>query len=200
MAWLGYYEYGGVEIINATRTETYAKNAGLGWFKSVYRNEALPLLLGQVYATPMQDPAPWVDVDDASSFDFYGFYPLGVSGIEDSTATAQVTESTLDGGTVGRIRRSTRSVVFSGVLVAASECGTEFGMRWLRSVLSGPPCSPSTPGSCVGTELRFMSCEPALDSYTDLVGTTTNYAGTEGFITNDGVWDSETHTFIPAGC
>lgn len=200
MAWLGYYEYGGVEIINATRTETYARNAKLGWFKPVYKNQAVPLLLGQKYASPMQDPAPWVDNDDASSFDFYGFYPLGVTGIENSTATASVTESTLDGGHVGALRRATRSVVFSGVLVAASECGTEFGMRWLRSVLSGPPCSPSTPGSCVGTELRFMSCEPALDEYTELAGQTTNYAGTEGFITGDGDWDPVDRTFIPDGC
>lgn len=200
MAWIGYYTYGGVEIINASRTETYARNAGLGWFKPVIRNEALPLLLGQKYASPMQDPAPWVDTDDPASYDFYGFYPLNISGIEDSTATATVTESTLTGGVVGRSRRGTRPVVFSGLVVAASECGTEYGMRWLTSVLSGPPCGPSTPGACIGAELHFLSCEPALDEYSQLVGTTTNYAGTEGFLANDGDWDPVAKTFIPVGC
>ena len=92
MAWNGYFTFGGTEVINVARTEAYARNAGIGWFKPVYRNEALPLILGDTYTSPLQDDAPWTDPDDLSSYDFYGVYPLDITGIEDSTVTAEVVE------------------------------------------------------------------------------------------------------------
>lgn len=163
MAWIGYYTLGGIEVINAARTEAYAKNAGLGWFKPVIKNDSLALMLGETYSSPLQDDAPWTDPDDPASYDFFGFYPLEITGIEDSTGSATITESTLDGGIVGRIRRTTRTMVFSGVLVAASECGAEYGMRWLRSALVGGACIGRADQACGGTDLCFLSCEPTLD-------------------------------------
>lgn len=165
MAWAGYFTYGGVEIVNATRTETYARNAGLGWFHPVYRNEALPLILGETYTSPLIDDAPWTDPDILNSYDFYGVYPLTVTGIENSTITASIVESTRDGGVVQGARRATKTIVYSAVLVGASECAVEHGMRWLTTILNRCGClSPRHGGPvCGGQDLTFLSCEPAVD-------------------------------------
>lgn len=163
MAWSGWFSYGGTEVVNATRTEEYARE--LGWFKPVYRNEALPLIFGDgSYASPLQDDdVPWVDNNEPNSYRFYGAYPLDVSGIEDSTSSAEITESTLDGGIVGRSRRSTRTVVFTLALVGADECAVEYGMRWLRAVFGGDPCFGSDRNCNVGSDLCYLSCAPDLN-------------------------------------
>jgi len=163
MAWAGYYEFGGVEIINATRTEKYAKNAGLGWFTPVYKAADIEQIMGDQYDSPMQDDAPWTDPDVLDSYDFYGAYPLSVQGVEDSTTTGDVIESTLDGGIVGSVRRSTRTMVFQVVLVGGSECATEYGMRWLKSALSPGPCASKDAARCEGLDLCYFSCEPCID-------------------------------------
>ena len=163
MAWNGYFTFGGTEVINVARTEAYARNAGIGWFKPVYRNEALPLILGDTYTSPLQDDAPWTDPDDLSSYDFYGVYPLDITGIEDSTVTAEVVESTRTGGVVQAPRHATKTIVFSTVLVGASECAVEFGMRWLKAAINGCGCLGRHRGLCGGTDLNYLSCEPAVD-------------------------------------
>jgi hypothetical protein len=160
MAWTGYFTLGGTEIINVARVEAYAKSASMSWFKPVYRNEALGPLLGQTYRSPLQDSAPWADEGDDNSLDFMGFYPLNITGLEDSTAEATVTENVFDGGVVGRVRHGTKSIVFSGVLIATSECGVEYGMRWLKEVLNGGACMGP---ACGGVDMCYLSCEPFVD-------------------------------------
>jgi hypothetical protein len=163
MAWAGWYEFGGVEIVNAARAEAYAKAAGVGWFRPVYFADDLGPVLGEVYNSPMQDDAPWTDVDFLDSYDFLGAYPLSITGVEDSTATAAVVESTLDGGVVGRPRRSTRTMVFQLALMGTSECAVEYGLRWLKMALSGGPCTGSADYTCQGQTLCYLSCEPCID-------------------------------------
>ena len=163
MAWPGYYEYGGTEIINASRTEAYAHNAGLGWFKPAYENEALAPLLGEKYSSPLQDDAPWVDYRDPDTYDFMGVYPLNVTGTEDSTWTASVTENIGDGGVVQGVRRTSKTIVFQVVLVGRTVCGAEAGLRWLREALGGRPCLGPTTGSCEGHDMCYLRCEPHLD-------------------------------------
>lgn len=161
MGWNGYFTFGGTEVINVQRTEEYATKASLTWFKPLYKDEVLGDFLGQTYGSPLNDiNVPWTDPDEPASYDFYGFYPLEITGLEDSTLTATVIESTLDGGVVGRPRRATRSIVFSGVLIAESECGAEYGMRWLKSALAGFACNGTS--TCAGTDLCYLSCEPCI--------------------------------------
>lgn len=161
MGWPGYFHFGGTEVINASRTEAYCENHSLGWFKPIYREADLPWLLDHPpYSSPLQDDAPWVDSSDLNSFDFYGVYPLDVTGIEDSTVAAEVTESVVDGGYVGRVRRSTRTVVFTAVLVGTSECAVEYGHRWLRAVLNGGACFGALYGTCGGADLCYLACAP----------------------------------------
>lgn len=163
MAWAGWFTYGGQEIVNATRTETYANAAGLGWFHPVYRNTALPMILDETYVSPLIDDAPWTDPDDLSSYDFYGAYPLDVHGIEDSTVGGEIVESTRDGGVVQGVRHSTKTVVFSVALVGGSEDAVEYGIRWLKAVLNGCGCMVHTGAGCSGQDLTYLSSEPAVD-------------------------------------
>jgi len=163
MAWPGYFSFVGTEIINATRTEAYARNLNVGWFRPAYNEPGLNWILQDPpYSSPLQDDAPWLDPNNLDSFDFYGVYPLDVTGIEDSTYEADITESTLDGGYVGKRRRKTRSVVFSAVLIGSSECAVMYGMHWLRVVLGGGPCFGKSFGNCAGGELCFFSCVPCV--------------------------------------
>ena len=163
MAWSGYFMFGGTELINATRTEAYAKHYNVGWFRPIYNEVALSWLLGDPrYTTPLQDDAPWTDPDNLDSYDFYGVYPLEITGIEDGTTDATVVESVIDGGYIGRTRKKTRTVVFSAVLTGASECAVEYGHRWLRSVLTGGPCYNQAYGQCGGVDLCYLSCPPVI--------------------------------------
>lgn len=162
MAWDGYYSYDGSEVINVARTEAYAKNLEVGWFKPVFENEALPFMLGDgtSYTTPLLDDAPWVDPDVPDSLDFLGAYPLEVTGVEDSTRTAEVVQSISDGGVPGRIRHATKTLVFNAVLLGTTDAAVEYGHRWLKQVLLGGPCGGSVVG---GGELCYLSSAPDME-------------------------------------
>ena len=163
MAWDGFFQYGGTEIINASRTEAYASHLNAGWFKPIYNQPDLAWLLDDPsYATPLQDDAPWTDPDNLDSYDFLGVYPLEVTGIEDSTVVATVTESVIDGGYIGRTRKGTRAIVFNAVLTGLSSCAVEYGLRWLRNVLNGSPCFGSSYGVCGGADLCYLACVPLI--------------------------------------
>lgn len=160
MAWLGYYEFDGMEIINVSRTEQYARAMGLFALRPVFKNEALGPILGQTYASPTIDQAPWVDSSQPESYDFLGVYPIDVVGVEGSTVNAAVNESVLDGGVVTKPRRATRTVVFSAALVSKTECGVEYGMRWLSTALTGKTCGSAN--DCIGGTMCYLSCEPQI--------------------------------------
>ena len=163
MSWDGYFTYAGQEFINVSRTEQYAKHAGAYWFKGCSGNTDLGPMLGENYRSALQDPAPWTDPDAPESYGFYGVYPLEVTGLEDSTRAGTVVESISDGGTVGRIRHATRTVVFNVLLAANSDCAADYGLRWLRRLLLGAACSVQSTEACSGADLCYLSCEPLLD-------------------------------------
>ena len=163
MAWNGYFTYAGQEFINAQRTQAYAEHAGADWLKGCYGGADLGLMLGENYRSAMLDPAPWTDPNAPESYEFYGVYPLDVTGLEDSTRIGVVVESTGDGGTVGRVRNATRTVVFNVVLVGATDCAVEYGMRWLRRLLLGAACGTQVNEACAGGDMCYLSCEPVLD-------------------------------------
>jgi len=167
MAWDGYFEYAGQEFINVARTEAYAAEAG--WFRPGYHADDLPLMVGDgaKYISPILDDAPWTDPDDASSYDFWGAYPLSITGIEDSTRSSVVVENINDGGTPGRVRLGTKNVVFQVALLGASDCGVSYGMKWLRRLLLGTACGASAAESCAGGTLCYLDCFPQLASGSD---------------------------------
>jgi hypothetical protein len=167
MAWDGYYEYDATEIINAPRTEAYLVGAGKGWFRPIYDKHDFAAMLEQPnYTTPLTDGAPWVDPDLPESWEFFGFYPLDVSGVESSARVSSPVEFTTDGGTAGRLRHGTKAVVFNGLLLASSERGAEYGSKWLRRALLGRACDPDslTTEHSLGADLTYFAAEPEVDA------------------------------------
>jgi hypothetical protein len=167
MAWDGYFEYAGNEIINVARTEAYAAQAKAYWFRPQFENDSLAAILGdENYKTPLLDDAPWTDPDVPESYDFYGVYPLEISGLENSTRTSTAIESTMDGGIPGRIRHASKTVVFNCVLMAGSDAAASYAMLWLRQALLGGVCGASASSSCFGESLCYLSSEPEVDLLT----------------------------------
>lgn len=168
MSWNGYFSYAGTEIINVARMRAYRENLNLAWFRPGYEDsQFLGTMRDEIYGSPLLD-APWRDQDNPDSIDFYGVYPVNVQGLDDSTRTAEVTESILDGGVVGRLRNSTRSIVFECALLAGSECGADYGVEWLKKILNGANCEPNSLSNCAGNRLDFYNCAPtySLDGIT----------------------------------
>lgn len=172
MTWIGYFEFDGNEVINSHRTERYAR--ALPWFRPAYRNEDLGPILGHdTYLSPLLDDAPWVDPSQPESVDFYGCYPLDVSGVEDSTRSSAPVESLVNGGVPGRLRHTTRTVVFSVLLIASTEKAADYGMRWLRETLTGGACGGVITDTGLGGTMCYLSSEPELEEvpehgFTDL--------------------------------
>lgn len=160
MAYTGWFRFGDTEIINVARLREYATNLNLHWFDPAYEDsEFMAAMLGETYRTPLLDPAPWADPDNPDSFDFYGVYPLSITGLEDSTRDAQVQESILDGGVVQRIRHATKTMVFEVALLAGSEGAAAYGFNWLKKALNGFGCAqPSL--TCSGAILEYFSAAP----------------------------------------
>lgn len=171
MTWDGWFELDDglgnrVEFINAARTETYLKGANRPWlYETPYlKNTALPWVLsnGQAnYTTPLVDSAPWTDPDRAESYDFWGVYPMKITGLEDSTREATAIESILDGGLPGALRHSTRTVVFECLLYAADDLAADYGLSWLKRALLGPACAGNA--DCLGLNLRYLAAEPVVN-------------------------------------
>jgi hypothetical protein len=162
MAFDGYFLFGGNEIINSARVTAYASSAAARWFTDCTDCDDLAASLnGQPYTSPLVDDAPWVDPDDLDTFNFWGVYPLEITGIDDSVRAAVVTEAIGDGGVVGPVRQATRSMVFSVLLLGADECAVMAGMSWLRVACLGNNCQKPGVG-CSGDDLCFLSCCPPI--------------------------------------
>ena len=164
MTWNGYLEYDGVEIVNAPRTLAYARTAGITWVEDEYDSDVLHEMLGHepyeyIDAGTL---APWYDPGDPDSLEFLGALPLSFGAIDDTKRTAEVFEFTTDGGGAGRVKSTTKDIVFSFTLAALSEAGAEFGKRWLAKVTSEKDCSGRVPEG-YGAELQFAKSEPMWD-------------------------------------
>jgi hypothetical protein len=159
MAWLGWVSYGGTEIINVARTETYCAWARLPWFKAVYKNDSLAPMLGETYISPTVDnSAPWLDPNAPESYDFYGVYPLSVTGIEDSSRTSAVTQNVGDGAFATTLRHGSKSPVFNVVLVGESDAAVDYGFKWLKQALNTAACDDGgLPALC------YLASEPHVD-------------------------------------
>jgi hypothetical protein len=160
--WAGWMSLAGNEIINARRTAVYANALGLGWFTACDDCPNLAPALGDdPYQSVLTDQPGWFDPDNPDTWAFAGFYPLDITGVDDSTRTAVVTESLLDGGVIGPVRHAARVIVISGLMLGADECAVQAGMSWLRAALLGSNCREDP--HCVGDELCFLSCCPPID-------------------------------------
>lgn len=157
----GYLSLGGNEIANTARVYAYVQNSGAGIpLRNCEDCDGVLRALGhEPYGSPLVDDAPWFDPNRPETQRFYGFYPLDVQGIEDSTREADVLESVQSGGWVGAVRDATRPIRVKGLLLAADELAMSAGMTWLRAALKPDECS-SHGGSCGGAQLCYWSACP----------------------------------------
>lgn len=163
--WHGYVGIGETELINTTRTETYADLLGLHWFKPLFENRMLPDLLEHPpYLGAVLDEAPWYTARIPASADFAGVYPLDITGVDDSTTSAVVTESQGDGASLSGLRKAGKAVVFNVALIAASEAGAEFGLQWLKRVVTGAHSASSV---CDGYSVHYLASEPLMAPWGD---------------------------------
>lgn len=109
---------------------------------------------GEGYLFPETDTAPWYDPSIKDSEKFLGVIGLEVKGDEDSTRSAEVTQSIGGGGVVGRLRYAPRTFVVRALAVAADGCGMEVGLNWLREQYKG------VDNNCEGDHLWVLDCCP----------------------------------------
>ena len=181
MAFEEWLALGGNEIINNARTVGYAKTAAcpMAWFKGrTCPTLAAATLNVALYHTSAIEAAPWYDTAlPEISRRFYGAYGLSISGIEDSTRTASVTEGLSDGGVIGRVRKAPREVRVVALLAGEGRDALEYGMAWLNAALDPNACGQH--GDACGTaDLAYFSdCPPArrdVPIYSDPVLAATN--------------------------
>lgn len=154
-----YFALNGAEIQNAARTAAYI-DAGFTTGSTEYGDcgcADLGDLLEQTYTTPLVDEAPWIDHRHPESYDFAGLLPMGISGGDDGVIT-RTTIQTTAGARLAKAVCGPRRVTFRSVLVGATCCAVDYGLRWLRNVLLG-----SQSGDCGGDTMELLDCCPDCD-------------------------------------
>lgn len=152
----GYIQFAGKEIINSARTEAYAKTY-LPQLKVLPMSEGLQGLLGHAkYVSPAADRAPWYRAENPASARFYGIYPLGLGGAEDSTRATTVTDLSGDGAVHSMPRHRAREIRFTGLALAADEEAMSEGLAWLRDSLDPGGCTAAG-GGCGGWDTVLLT-------------------------------------------
>ena len=161
MTYDGWFRLGGAEVVNNERLAAYLDHGitPLGAVINVETCEGLAAAMvedWQPYRTPLQDEAPWYDVDDPDTWDFAGVLVTEVTGLDDSTRSLDVT-TTLDGsGIAGRPTRTPRVVGVTAVLVGRTSQACQAGLSWLQRLLHGDCDSDEQPVQA-GAPLEFFT-------------------------------------------
>lgn len=161
----GYLSFGGKELINVARTAAYVENADSPIpldTECIEQGDLRTALGDDVYDSPLIDDAPWFDPNNMATNRFYGLWPIDIAGVDDSTATAPVTESIDEGGSIGAERRATRAVRVKAMLLAADTQAMDAGMSWLDHALAPSPCQQHGTGTCGGSALCFFTSVPVV--------------------------------------
>lgn len=109
------------------------------------------------YTTPddPDSPAPWYDPDVPESADFAGLMVLSVTGLDEHPVARTVTTAVAGGAALGPARPQPRTMTVTGVLLGATCCAVEYGLRWLAEALAG-----CTGDGCAGDCLTLYTCCP----------------------------------------
>jgi hypothetical protein len=169
-----YLEVDGLELANGARTIQYIRNglAGDSWSAtggctcSVLWRELGCDSEEECFVSPAVDPAPWYDAAIPASADYLGILIPDLAAWFDGQAQRNVSPviSGLGGASLGPMFQTPRDLVTSGVLVAASAAGIEYGRRWLQNVMSRL-CDP-----CALSQARIRSHCPPCDGLDDESG------------------------------
>ena len=151
MAYDGWLEFNGVELVNISRTAQLAEALGIdGVWVDSQSVAWIPASLGGP-SYDFVENAPWFDSGYTPSGEFAGAVPLSFSGLDNDALESPVTEYVLGGGRIGAPVRKVLPIVASVALVGSTERGVEYGMRWLSKQLMG-----GNAGACSGGVLKYM--------------------------------------------
>lgn len=162
MYFLGWLTLGGAEIWNVERTRTYLRaNAPSLEVMSCDDCQTMAEALGDppYKNNPVDDNAPWVSADEPDLADFYGFYPMTMSGLYDSSLTATVTELSGDGGFISLPRKTSKEIRITGVLLAQTRIALTKGRAWLIDIL-GQSTKCGGGAGCNGATMCFFAACP----------------------------------------
>lgn len=161
---LPFIDIDGIEVCNGYRTMSYLRLlGGPKWIvPEVYPCSILAREIGGVgpFTSPSADPAPWYDATVPESADFFGFMPSGNQGIDfqtlDVVRSATQRFGGIGGGVIGVEQVAVRAMTVTGLLIAVSCQGLEYGRHWIYSRLGS---------DCAGCSLRTIrvreSCPPS---------------------------------------
>lgn len=158
MSWPNYLCLGGVEIVNMSRTSQLIA-AGFGPPGITCGGDCAPCpdLDKGLGVTGGYNPvdSPWFDSAEPDSADFAGLLVTSVTGLGPGAFSRSVTPNANIGATLGQGVQAAPLIVVTGLLMAATCCGMDFGLRWLRSALKGGCTQKSL---CAGDDLTFLNC------------------------------------------
>lgn len=160
----GYLAFAGNELINNSRTSTYATalnitNVNCGPCDGLHR-----ALYDLPYSSPDADNAPWYDPIVPESKDFAGLLGLEILGMSKTVAARGVVPLTERGAALHPLRRTHREIQVNAIALARTEQAMSYGLSWLASALRGNFCS----SGCSGDQLcLFTTCPPCPPPPTD---------------------------------
>lgn len=170
--YLGWFCFGGNEVINNPRTVAYARTAGcpVNWFVGDDDDDSRALIQMTegaedgldlpLYSYDVINDAPWAaptsDNEYFGSRSFLGAYCLDAQGLPDSTRSAESKQRTGNGAIIARERYGSRRVRFRVLLTALDEDGIDFGSSWLDTVLAEQSCQTHLGGSCGTSDMTFF--------------------------------------------
>lgn len=142
----GWLTINGAEIINTHRAAAYARTAGLPWVAPC--EDCDSIATGTNYVSPLKDTAkpPWWGSGSDDAKNFLGVVGVSFDNADDSTRKTPTTEGISDGGYVGALRYTMRTLTVRAVAIAGDDCSLGYGLAWLRSMDSNATCSASTIG------------------------------------------------------
>ncbi|MET8609832.1 hypothetical protein [Streptomyces misionensis] len=155
-----YMEYGGVELVNHARLNTYLETVGsplTGWSGCGCPTFGADVLEELPYTTPDDpaSPAPWYDADVPESAEFAGLMVLDVAGMDDYPVQRSVTGGIAGGGSIGPARAVPRTITVTALVLGSTCCGVDYGLHWLSQALQG-----CVSGDCDGDCLVTYNCCP----------------------------------------
>lgn len=152
MAYDGWIEFNGIELVNLSRTSQLAEALGIDsvWTNSESVQWIEDALGGSNYDAVSS--APWYDAGFPASGEFAGLIPLSITGLDDSTLEASTIEYITDGGSSGKGRHKTLVMVANVAIIASTPRGAEFGKRWLDRVLRDGGANQF----CSGSPMRYF--------------------------------------------
>ncbi len=104
--------------------------------------------------------SPWYDALEPDSDNFAGLLVTSITGLEPGVtfAATPISENATVGATIRRrAHQAAPQIVVTGLLMARTCAGMEFGYRWLRKAARG---SCTTPSFCNGDDLTFIVGPP----------------------------------------